>query len=86
MSLEALMQAREALVYHQEQTRPIQRTIDAITALDAALSSAPAETADTSKVICPKCCHQFRAIPDDVQRLMLDAGFEPPFDSSVKAA
>ena len=33
----------------------------------------------TSCVICPKCCHQFRAIPQDVQRLMLDAGFEPPF-------
>jgi hypothetical protein len=30
-------------------------------------------------VICPECSHQFRAIPCDVQRLMLDAGFEPPF-------
>jgi hypothetical protein len=35
--------------------------------------------ADSDKVICPACCHQFRAIPGNVQRLMLDAGFEPPF-------
>lgn len=34
---------------------------------------------DTSLVICPNCCTQFRAIPQDVQRLMIDAGFEPPF-------
>ena len=34
---------------------------------------------DNTKVICPACCHQFRAIPVQVQRLMLDAGFEPPF-------
>ncbi len=34
---------------------------------------------DPTQVICPNCAHQFRAIPQDVQRLMLDAGFEPPF-------
>jgi hypothetical protein len=34
---------------------------------------------DSACVICPECSHQFRAIPCDVQRLMLDAGFEPPF-------
>jgi hypothetical protein len=34
---------------------------------------------ETDKVICPNCVHQFRAIPVDVQKLMLDAGFEPPF-------
>lgn len=34
---------------------------------------------DNTKVICPACCNQFRAIPVQVQRLMLDAGFEPPF-------
>lgn len=32
-----------------------------------------------AEVICPKCVHQFRAIPVQVQRLMLMAGFEPPF-------
>jgi len=32
-------------------------------------------------VICPKCVHQFRAIPENVQRLMIDAGFEPPFNT-----
>ena len=35
--------------------------------------------ADGNKVICPACCHQFRAIPTAVQTLMLNAGFEPPF-------
>jgi hypothetical protein len=83
VSTEALRQAREALVYHQEQTRPIQRTIDAIAALDAALA-APASP-NNAEVICPKCCHQFRAIPVDVQRLMLDAGFEPPFTEAPGA-
>ena len=36
-------------------------------------------TANNDEVICPSCCHQFRAIPVGVQQLMLDAGFEPPF-------
>jgi len=43
-------------------------------------------TVDTSKVICPACCHQFRAIPQDVQTLMLDAGFEPPFTEPAPVA
>ena len=34
---------------------------------------------NNDEVICPNCVHQFRAIPQNVQRLMLDAGFEPPF-------
>ena len=34
---------------------------------------------NNDEVICPNCTHQFRAIPVSVQRLMLDAGFEPPF-------
>jgi hypothetical protein len=34
---------------------------------------------DQTQVICPKCCHQFRAIPTQVQSLLLGAGFEPPF-------
>ena len=36
---------------------------------------------DTMKVFCPACCTKFRAIPAGVQKLMLDAGFEPPFTS-----
>jgi hypothetical protein len=32
----ALQQAREALAYHQAQTRPIDKTVDAIKAIDAA--------------------------------------------------
>lgn len=34
---------------------------------------------DNTKVICPACCNQFRAIPVQVQRLLLDAGIDPPF-------
>lgn len=37
------------------------------------------------EVICPACCAQFRAIPVNVQRLMLDAGFEPPFVAAPPA-
>ena len=40
--------------------------------------------ADGDKVICPACCHQFRAIPETVQTLMLHAGFEPPFTTAPK--
>ena len=36
---------------------------------------------DTMKVFCPACCTKFCAIPTNVQKLMLDAGFEPPFTS-----
>lgn len=36
---------------------------------------------DSMKVFCPACCTKFRAIPSDVQKLLLDAGFEPPFDT-----
>jgi hypothetical protein len=38
---------------------------------------------DSMKVFCPACCTKFRAIPSDVQKLLLDAGFEPPFDTSA---
>ena len=41
--------------------------------------------ADGNKVICPACCHQFRAIPTAVQTLMLNAGFEPPFVTTPAA-
>lgn len=34
---------------------------------------------NNDEVICPNCAHQFRAIPVNVQLLMLDVGFEPPF-------
>lgn len=57
----------------------------AIEALRAALNAPDGDVepvageASNSEVICPACCHQFRAIPPNVQQLMLDAGFEPPF-------
>lgn len=38
------------------------------------------------EVICPHCCHQFRAIPVQVQQLLLGAGIEPPFTEPPKAA
>ena len=34
---------------------------------------------NNAEVICPACANQFRAIPVDVQRLLTDAGVEPPF-------
>lgn len=39
-----------------------------------------------AEVICPACTHQFRAIPEQVQRLMLGAGLEPPFAEPPPAA
>jgi len=52
----------------------------------AAIESTPKPVAmpNDAEVICPECCHQFRAIPVEVQRLMLSAGFEPPFTASPK--
>jgi len=41
--------------------------------------------ANNDHVICPNCCSQFRAIPVNVQQLMLGAGFEPPFTNPIKA-
>lgn len=36
-------------------------------------------TPSNEDVICPACSHQFRAIPVQVQQLLLAAGYEPPF-------
>lgn len=57
-------------------------------AAPTAQPEAPAQDAqpDSSAVICPQCSHQFRAIPMNVQRLMLDAGFEPPFTAQPARA
>lgn len=55
----------------------------------AAIAAQPVEGAvaqpNSDEVICPDCAHQFRAIHVNVQRLMLDAGFEPPFTAAPKA-
>jgi hypothetical protein len=49
MSIEAMKQAAEALEYHQEQTRPIHKTQETITALRQAIEQAEqAEQWDTS--------------------------------------
>lgn len=45
----------------------------------------PVARPDDNKVICPACVHQFRAIPVNVQKLMIDAGFEPPFYQPASA-
>lgn len=37
------------------------------------------KTPNNDEVICPQCCNQFHAIPVNVQKLMIEAGFEPPF-------
>lgn len=34
---------------------------------------------NNDEVICPRCFHGFRAIPVNVQTLLLAAGYEPPF-------
>lgn len=39
----------------------------------------PVPAADDTQVICPACTHQFRAIPPQVQGLLLASGHEPPF-------
>lgn len=39
--------------------------------------------ASNDGVICPGCAHQFRAIPVNVQALLLLAGFSPPFLEST---
>jgi hypothetical protein len=46
-----------------------------------ALLDAPCEPRQPNddEVICPNCTHQFRAIPVNVQHLMIDGGIEPPF-------
>lgn len=36
-------------------------------------------TLNNDEVICPHCTHQFRAIPVNVQKLLLSLGAEPPF-------
>lgn len=51
----------------------------------SAPAAQPSATPNNDEVICPNCAHQFRAIPVNVQRLMLDAGFEPPFTAQPSA-
>lgn len=55
-------------------------------AVNGGMSLQPAvpQEPNNDEVICPACCTQFRAIPVNVQRLLLDAGFEPPFKSAPK--
>lgn len=36
-------------------------------------------TSNDDEVICPNCCTQFRAIPINVQHILLDLGVDPPF-------
>ena len=54
-------------------------TVDAIQEAKAYLAAPEQSEPNNDEVICPNCCTQFRAIPVNVQQLMLDAGFEPPF-------
>ena len=46
----------------------------------------PNREPNNEEVICPACTHQFRAIPVQVQRLLLDAGIEPPFLAAPASA
>lgn len=38
-----------------------------------------AAAVNDTEVICPNCCHQFRAIPMQVQSLLVESGHQPPF-------
>lgn len=53
--------------------------------LPATPPAAP-QAPDPEKVICPACVTQFRAIPTQVQGLLLAAGYEPPFLAGAQAA
>ncbi len=52
--------------------------------LSAQTQEPVSKTPNDDHVICPNCAHDFRAIPVNVQKLMIDAGFEPPFIEPVK--
>ena len=52
--------ALEALIYHQEQTRPIHKTQEVITALRQALAQPEQEPVD---IHCPSCLHSFSIVP-----------------------
>jgi len=52
----------------------------------ARAASQPAQEPDNDKVICPNCCHQFRAIPVNVQQILLNLGCEPPFMGTPEPA
>lgn len=83
---EVMHQALDALEYATLHARVPEIIGPAITALRKALEQPEQEpVADGNKVICPACCHQFRAIPTAVQTLMLNAGFEPPFVTTPAA-
>lgn len=51
-------------------------------AADGTQQVAVPQEPNNDEVICPQCCAQFRAIPANVQGLMLAAGFEPPFKAA----
>ena len=80
---ELMQMALDALdcIYSPLHVREINKVGGAIKALRARLAQPEPEpvSMDSDKVICPSCCHQFRAIPVNVQQLMIDAGFRPPF-------
>jgi hypothetical protein len=64
---------------HMDEPYSAEIAKEAITAIKAALEAKDEPEINLDHVICPNCVHQFRAIPKNVQRLMLDASFEPPF-------
>ena len=73
--------------------RPRSIRLDHGSLLYAAPPAAPAPAApvpdgmatNADEVICPNCAHQFRAIPENVQSLLLASGHEPPFTTPPAA-
>ena len=51
----------------------------ALARVDKPLEPSEAIEPNNDEVICPNCCTQFRAIPVNVQKLLMEAGIEPPF-------
>ena len=70
--------AEQALDHMAENARELGLSYDATEQPQPEARDDQPECSDED-VICPACCSTFRAIPVAVQRLMLDAGFEPPF-------
>lgn len=83
----ALQQAREALAYHQAQTRPIDKTVDAIKAIDAALATPPAHPVLATVVREPLTDEQLHKVLDKAFRqAALDGTWRPGREQSVIAA
>lgn len=68
----------EALAARQYPTNTMNAARAGWYAHEKFIGTKPAEP-NNDEVICPKCAHQFRAIPVNVQSMLRAAGHEPPY-------